>query len=222
MLSTSRRLAVVLGAILMAAQAAAWSDDGEPVATPDFETGLVLKNAAGDEAREFKSGEAITLVVTIRNRTGERRTLTLPSSQTHDCLVYTADHKEVWRHSLGQMFAQVIIEQTLEPGESRTYTATWNQADAKGKPVPPGKYEAVGLVPARAPGCRSDAVSFTIRPGLRKARQAGGLREAGDPGEAGHPREVRAGVTWDFPARRALQRPRRTPLPLQLGLRRQN
>jgi len=164
---TSRRLAVVL-VIFLAAPAAACSADGEPVATPDFETGLVLKNAAGKEAREFNSGEPITLVVTIRNRTDWRRTLTLPSSQTHDCLVYTADHKEVWRHSLGQMFAQVIIELTLEPGESRTYTATWKQTDANGKPVPPGKYEAVGLVPGRAPGCRSDAVSFTIRPAAKK------------------------------------------------------
>ena len=136
----------------------------ESVTKTDFETRLVLKSAAGDEAREFPTGETITFVVTFRNRAATPRTLTLPTSQTLDCLVYAADHKEVWRHSSGRMFAQVITELTLKPGESRTFTATWNQADSKGKPVPPGEYEAVGLVPGNAPGCRSDAVKFTIRP----------------------------------------------------------
>ena len=74
----------------------------------------------------------------------------------------TSGRREVWRHSAGRMFAQVITDLTLAPGESRSFTATWNQTDAKGKPVPPGRYEAVGLVAGRAPGCRSDSVSFTI------------------------------------------------------------
>lgn len=136
----------------------------EPVTTPDFETRVALKNAAGDETLEFRSGETITLVVTLRNRADAPRTLTLPTSQTHDCLVYDGNHEEVWRLSRGRMYAQVITELTLKPGESRTFTAAWMQIDAKGHPVPPGDYEAVGLVPGKAPGCRSDAVRFTIRP----------------------------------------------------------
>ena len=157
-------LLVLLPACFLAAPAAGCAAPGGPVTTPEFETRLVLKNASGDEAREFRSGETITLVVTIRNRAAAPRTLTLPTSQTHDCIVYAADHKEVWRHSLGRMFAQMITELSLMPGESRSFTATWTQIDARGRPAPSGEYEAVGLVPGKAPGCRSEAVRFTIRP----------------------------------------------------------
>ena len=169
-------------ACLLAAPAGGCAAREEPVTQPDFETRLVLKNAAGEEASAFRSGETITLVVTIRNRAAAPRSLTFSSSQTHDCFIYAAAPKdagvpkdaggdsggdaggrrEVWRHSAGRMFAQVITDLTLAPGESRSFTATWNQTDAKGKPVPPGRYEAVGLVAGRAPGCRSDSVSFTI------------------------------------------------------------
>ena len=150
-------------ACFLAAPAGGCAVHEESVTKPDYETRLVLKNAAGDEAREFPAGETITFVVTLRNRAAAVRTLTLSTSQTLDCLVYAADHKEVWRHSSGRMFAQVITELTLKPGESRTFTATWNQTDSQGRPVPPGEYEAVGLVPGKAPGCRSDDVKFTIR-----------------------------------------------------------
>jgi len=155
---------ISLFAAFLAAPAGGCAAREEPVTPPDFETRLVLKNPAGDETREFQAGETITFVVTLTNRASAPRTLTFPSSQTHDCFVYVADHKEVWRHSSGRMFAQVITEVTLKPGESRVFTATWNQTDAKGSPVPPGEYETVGLVNGRAPGCRSEPLRFTIRP----------------------------------------------------------
>ena len=162
--SPRRALLTFLSACILAAPAGGCAAHEEPVTTPDFETRLVLKNAGGVEASEFQSGETITFSVTIRNRAAAPRTLTLPTSQTHDCFVYAVDHKEVWRHSSGRMFAQMITELTFQPGESRTFIATWDQTDAKGRAAPAGGYEAVGLVPGRAPGCRSDAVTFTIRP----------------------------------------------------------
>ena len=161
----SRRAPLLfLLACFLAAPAGGCAAHEESVTKPDFETHLVLKNDAGDEVREFQAGETITFIVTLRNRAAIPRTLTLPTSQTLDCIVYAPDHKEIWRHSNGRMFAQMITELALKPGESRTFTATWNQTDSRGKPLPPGEYEAVGLVPGRAPGCRSDAVKFTIRP----------------------------------------------------------
>lgn len=129
----------------------------------DFETRLVLKDAAGKEAHVFRSGEPVTLLVTIRNRSDAGRTLTLPTSQTHDCIAYAGKDKEVWRWSAGRMFAQVITALTFAPGESRTFTATWDLTDPRGAPLPPGDYQAVGLVPARTPGARSEPVAFTIR-----------------------------------------------------------
>jgi intracellular proteinase inhibitor BsuPI len=149
---------------LLATPAGGCAAHEEPVTKPEFETRVVLRDAAGAEAREFGSGERITFEVTLRNRAAAPRTLPLPTSQTHDCRVYGADHKEVWRLSSGRMFAQVITELTLKPGESRVFSATWDQTDTKGRPVPPGEYQAVGLVPGKVPGLRSDPVVFTIRP----------------------------------------------------------
>jgi hypothetical protein len=136
----------------------------ETVPGPDFETRLTLKDAAGKKASAFRSSETITLVVTIRNRSDAARTLTLPTSQTHDCIVYAGKGEEVWRWSAGRMFAQVMTETAFASGESRSFTATWDQTDRKGAPLPPGDYRAVGLVPAGVPGVRSDPVTFAIRP----------------------------------------------------------
>ena len=135
----------------------------ETMAAPDFETRLVLKGAAGKEATAFRSRETITFAVTIRNRRDAPQTLTFASSQTHDCFVYKGENKEVWRWSAGRLFAQVITELTLAPGESRTFTVAWDQTDRQGAPLPPGDYQAVGLVAARVPGARSAPVAFTIR-----------------------------------------------------------
>jgi len=147
--------------LLLAAPVSAVGD--ENLATSAFETSLVLKNTAGKESIEFRGRKPITFAVTIRNRSNAVRTLTLPSSQTHDCIVFSGKNQEVWRWSADRRFAQVITELSLAPGESRSFTSTWNLTDRKGAPLPPGDYRVVGLVPGRAPGLRSGPVAFTIR-----------------------------------------------------------
>ena len=138
---------------------------------PDLETRVALRNAAGEETRAFRTGEPISFVITLHNRADGPRGLTLPTSQTHDCIVYRGDGAKrtekgrdaVWRYSQGRMFAQVLTELTLAPGESRSFSTIWKQTDAQGRPVVPGDYQVVGLVPGGAPGCRAEPVSFTIR-----------------------------------------------------------
>jgi len=151
-----------------------------------LETRVTLRRAAGDAAHSFRAGEPITVIVTLHNRATVPQSLTLPTSQTHDCIIYRGARScegggtpaggggdgrpaesaraAVWRYSQGRMFAQMLTELTLAPGESRSFTTTWNQTDARGDPVPPGDYQVVGLVPGGAPGCRAEPVGFTIRP----------------------------------------------------------
>lgn len=155
---------LLLFACLLGAPAGGCAAHEKAVAKPDFETRIELKNSSGEAARGFPAGATITFVVTIKNQASADRTLTLPTGQTHEVVVTDAGHKEIWRYSRGRMFAQVIVDLTLKPGESRSYTAAWDQTDAKGKALPPGDYEAVGLVPGGAPGCRSESFPFAIRP----------------------------------------------------------
>jgi hypothetical protein len=137
-----------------------------PAAPPsppsDFETRLALKDAAGKETTAIPAGAPITLVVTVRNRADAPRTLTLPTSQTHDCIVF-ADEREVWRWSAGRVFAQVLTELTLAPGETRAFSVAWSARDRAGAPLPAGRYRAVGLVPAEGPGLRSAPLAFEVR-----------------------------------------------------------
>jgi hypothetical protein len=155
---------LLLFACLLGAPAGGCAARDTPMTKPDFETRIALKDPDGQEGREFPAGAVITFVVTIKNQSAAARTLTLPTGQTHEVVVADAGHKEIWRYSRGRMFAQVIVDLTLKPGESRSYTAAWDQTDAKGKALPPGDYEAVGLVPGGAPGCRSESFPFAIRP----------------------------------------------------------
>lgn len=155
---------LILVASLLGTPAGGCAAQEKAVPKPEFETRIELKNPSGVAAREFPAGAAISFVVTIKNQASAARTLTLPTGQTHDVVVMDAGHKEVWRYSRGRMFAQVIVDLTLKPGESRSYTTTWDQTDVKGKALPPGDYEAIGLVPGGAPGCRSESVPFAIRP----------------------------------------------------------
>ncbi|MGH9751117.1 MAG: BsuPI-related putative proteinase inhibitor [Candidatus Polarisedimenticolia bacterium] len=159
-----RRAGVSLLLCLQLGPGSACAAAGEKPAAPDeFETRLLLKDPDGKEANAFTIGETVTFEVILRNRTAKFRTLTLPSSRTHDIIVSRGE-REVWRWSAGRMFAQVLTEVTLPPGASRGYPASWDMADPNGTLLPAGEYRAVGLVPAGVPGSRSGPVSFTIRP----------------------------------------------------------
>jgi len=129
-----------------------------------FETTMTLQDSAGKATVEFEAGQPITLVMTIRNRTDAPRSVMLPSSQSYDCSVSTAEGREVWRWSKGVMFAQVITELKLAPGDTKSYSQIWNQKADDGALVPPGDYRAIGLIPGGAPGTESEPVVFTIRP----------------------------------------------------------
>jgi len=64
--------------------------------------------------------------------------LTFPDACAADFAV-RADGSERWRFSEGQMFAQVLRTETLEPGEEATFSATWEEPD-------PGEYTAVATL----------------------------------------------------------------------------
>lgn len=131
-------------------------------AVADFETSLTLRDTEGREVRSFAVGQVVTMVVTIHNRSGERRTLTLPTAQAYDCIVSRPDGTEIWRWSKGRMFAQVVTELSFEPDESKSWSQTWDRARDDGRPAAAGEYVAIGLIPARAPGTTSDPARFTL------------------------------------------------------------
>lgn len=104
-----------------------------------------MSTAAGDDG-------GIDLALTIRNAGDAPETLRFRTGQRADFAAYRTgegdgtagpdrDSDPVWRYGTGRLFTQVLGSETLEPGESTTYEATW------GDP-PPGDYRIVGEVTA--------------------------------------------------------------------------
>jgi hypothetical protein len=67
--------------------------------------------------------------------------LSFKDAQRFDFLI-EKEGKEIWRWSKGQVFAQVLGEKRLRPGESMTYSAKFDEK------LPPGKYRITGMIVA--------------------------------------------------------------------------
>jgi hypothetical protein len=91
----------------------------------------------------YAEGEPLELTLEVVNRSPRPVTLQFRNSQRYDFLIRNAQGQEVWRWSAGQMFAQILGEETLVPdGKNLTYRTV--------APLPPmrGSYTIIGVVPA--------------------------------------------------------------------------
>lgn len=154
---------MVLAALLCLAPSQGCAEGEATPRTPDaLDVRVSLQDGGGREARGFRRVEPVTLVLTVRNRADQPRSLTLPTSQTHDFAVSAGAGDEVWRWSAGRMFAQMLTEVTLAAGESRTFSETWDQVCSDGRPAAAGPYRLVGWMPALATPVRSPPIEFKI------------------------------------------------------------
>lgn len=96
----------------------------------------------------------LDLALTVTNAGDDPVTLRFRTGQRADFAAYRIDGEgaeseapeedgddPVWRYGTGRMFTQVLGSETLEPGETTTYEATW------GDP-PSGWYRFVGELTA--------------------------------------------------------------------------
>lgn len=87
-------------------------------------------------------GDAVDLALTVTNAGDDPVTLSFRTGQRVDFVARAAGGgKQVWRYGEGRMFTQVLGSETLDPGESTTYTATWSNP-------PAGSYEIEGELAA--------------------------------------------------------------------------
>ncbi|WP_254543796.1 BsuPI-related putative proteinase inhibitor [Halomarina pelagica] len=86
----------------------------------------------------------VTFAFTVENAGDEPVSLTFSDAARADFVV----DDERWRWSDGRLFAQVLGEETLAPGESRTYEAEWPDPD-------PGTHEARAELLAREHDCEA-------------------------------------------------------------------
>jgi hypothetical protein len=128
-----------------------------------LELSLHLGDATGAEVDAVARGEPVMLRLMLRNLGGAGRRLQCPSARTHDVRIVAPDGREIWRWSRGRMFAQVLTDIVLGPGESREFRVSWDQRTSEGVAAPPGGYQAEAWIPALGGEIHGPPLSFMIR-----------------------------------------------------------
>ena len=98
----------------------------------------------------YGPGEEIGLTLSLKNTSGRPAEVEFPTSQRYDFVVRSPSGEEVARWSLGQQFTTQGIKLTVQPNQQVVVGDTkWKQLDQNDRPVPPGRYELVGVVTSR-------------------------------------------------------------------------
>ena len=117
-----------------------WQPSAEAKSAGLAGLGLVLKA----DKETYGHGEPIKLTLHVTNRGTEPATLHFLSAQRYDVAVKNLKGQEVWRWSNGQMFAQVMGEETLQPGRR-----AWTNRITVRERFSPGRYTVIGMIPAQ-------------------------------------------------------------------------
>lgn len=89
--------------------------------------------------------ETITMRMVLANRGPREAVLSFNTGQQHDFVVFRRSGTEwvtVYKWSHTMMFTQALTRLAIAPGQSHTFTETW-------QPEGPGEYRILGLVPER-------------------------------------------------------------------------
>ena len=87
----------------------------------------------------YSRGEPITITIVLRNTSSAPQTLEFSSSQRYDFAIEDT-RAPLWRWSAAVMFAQVLGEETIAPGDSLSYSEMF-----RGE-LPAGSYRAIGWI----------------------------------------------------------------------------
>lgn len=94
------------------------------------------------------AGDTVDIVLRVRNDGPAPLTLELSGRPVgFDVIVTNPDGKEVWRRLAGGAVGAALMLLTLQPGESRDFTARWPLVDLNGNAVTPGRYTLRGILP---------------------------------------------------------------------------
>ena len=159
-----KQVLLLLCAVMAAAGAAA--ADGTPggsSAEPAKQIKRKPMELRTDRAR-YLPGRPVRLVLAVTNTTSEPVRYNFSSGKQFDFWV-TRRGREVWRWSRGRFFTMALTSITLKPGESKTFTATWDQRDTSRSQVRPGSYLAQGELAVTGPRPVPATKAFAIGAG---------------------------------------------------------
>lgn len=93
----------------------------------DFDVTIKTLDKFGQVSTSFVQGEQITMVLTIKNISPEKRTLNFTSSKQYDFVIKDNKDSEVWRWSNGLAFTQAFTSYDIASGETKDFSYQWDQ-----------------------------------------------------------------------------------------------
>ena len=177
-----RRLATLVGILVICAGTTTSNrscslrgsdNSGDGGDDPTFVATLQLQDIQGNVTDTFSRGESVQMILTVRNRRDTTESVDFTDSRTSDFVVVRGNSDTVVWQLSKESAAPSPIPGTLQfaPGESMTFTTTWNQTDSDSdEQVRNGTYEARGVLvfdgfdssPLRASQLGSPLERFTI------------------------------------------------------------
>ncbi|MGE5625381.1 MAG: hypothetical protein ACM3ZT_07525 [Bacillota bacterium] len=120
---------------------------------PQFVTSLTVEDASNLPTSVFASGATIQFVLTIRNRSNSNQSLFFNGSEECNFAVVDAGTATVeWTDDTnggssvcaGSGTSSNFGQLDFTPGETKTFTVSWNQLNDSGSQVATGNYEVIG------------------------------------------------------------------------------
>jgi hypothetical protein len=108
-------------------------------------------------------GEPVPVTLRLTNSSDQPKTAYLTGRPTaFDIEVSNAAGTVIWRRLAGETVPAILGVRTLAPGEALTFEGSWPQWDQSGRPVPPGVYDVVGVLPTDAEPLRTDRAKLRV------------------------------------------------------------
>lgn len=95
-------------------------------------------------ANKETAPETVELTLNIKNNSNKPIKASYSSAKKFDFTVKNSASEEIWHWSRGQMFAEILLEETLAAGKSLKFSAKWPKINDAGVKVKPGKYIIYG------------------------------------------------------------------------------
>jgi len=99
----------------------------------------------------YSPDEIITLRMSVKNTTNRPIDLEFPTSLRTDFFIQDLQGREVARWSIGRQFTTQGIRHTVQPNATIRVSddIQWQQLDQNDRPVPPGRYQLIGVLQTR-------------------------------------------------------------------------
>jgi hypothetical protein len=125
---------IVIAGVLILAVAMAVAGSSADRTAGDLRLSLTVGRA------NYRSGETVTVSLRVMNGGPAPVSLSASSGQQYDMIVRQRGGV-IWQWSHDKAFVQVVRTITMAPGETLSFSGSWDQRDLQGRQVEPGAYD---------------------------------------------------------------------------------